>query len=165
LLFYLFIYLFGNTGLKIALKMKSLPNIKFTINKKHMRSLNALDEVLSRILKFCQFNPHNLRCNQRACNSDESIIVTIKSDTSDCVTKENKFPSYNDSFLMDIILLQKPKQIHEGDELYSVHASCNAYSHSPKGDVIVRRTLDELTRYVCQTSRYWRRLQAKATQE
>ncbi len=145
--------------------MKPLPNIKFTINKKHMRSLNALDEVLSRILKFCQFNPHKLRCNQGACNSNESIIVTIKSDKSVCVTEENKLPSYNDSFLMDIILLQKPKQIHEDDELWSFHASCNAYSHSPKGDVIVRRTLDELTRYVCQTSRYWRRLQAKTKQE
>jgi 23S rRNA A1618 N6-methylase RlmF len=38
-------------------------------------------------------------------------------------------------------------------------------SNSPTGDVIVQRTLDELTQYVCQTSRYWRRLQAKTKQE
>jgi hypothetical protein len=131
----------------------------------HMRSLNALDEVLSRIWKFCQINHHRLRCNQATCNSTESIVITIKSDKSICVVEDDRSFSPNDSFLMDIFLLQKSKLIHEGDELCSIHASCNAYSHSPTGDATVRRTLHELTQYVCQTSRYWRRLQARTNEQ
>lgn len=154
-----------NSG-SIALKMKPLPTVKFTINTNHMRSLNALDEVLSRIWKFCQINHHQkLRCNQATCNSNESIVITIKSDKSICEAEDNRSSSQNDSFLMDIFLLQKPKLIHDDDELCSIYASCNAYSHSPKGDAMVRRTVHELTQYVCQTSRYWRRLQAKTNEQ
>lgn len=132
-----------------------------------MNSPNAKEEVLSRISQFCQTKDRNLICYRKVSSSCGSYVVTIKSDKSTGVPAiapnlqraANDF-SQNDLFLIDIIF-QTTDPSHDNDDFFLLSAKCKTYSHSPKGDLSVQRTLDELCRYVCQTSRYWRRLHAK----